>query len=295
MKRRTILIVVAVVLALGAAGLVYWYTGTVKKQAGVADDATRYVLVAREDIPARTSGAVAVQKGMAEAKAVPESLIAPGALTNASALDGKVFTGAVAKGQQIVSGLLGDPEQQSLSYEIQAGMRAVAIPIDRLRGVGGTPRVGDRVDVYATFTRDELCQAGLSVENVLPVVEQGADGELVVAQPVAMTTTNAANDEEGDGTNEGAGGLVSSITKVLLQQVEVLAIDQLEGNSGSGVLSDSGEDAPKNPVVVLMIAPEDVERLVFAQEIGTLWLALVPAEDAEQALTPGRILTNIFR
>lgn len=294
MKRRSILIVLAVVLALGAAGLVYWYTGTVKKQAGVADDATRYVLVAREDIPARTSGALAVQKGMAEAKAVPESLIAPGALTNASALDGKVFTGAVAKGQQIVSGQLGDPQQQSLSYEIQTGMRAVAIPIDRLRGVGGTPRVGDRVDVYATFTRDELAQAGLSVENVLPATEQGKDGELVVAQPVAMTTTKGSDEEESGDTTPGTS-LVSSITKVLLQQVEVLAIDSLQGSSGSGVLTDNGEDAPKNPVVVLMIAPEDVERLVFAQEIGTLWLALVPAEGAEQTLTPGRILTNIFR
>ncbi len=294
MKRRSILIVLAVVLALGAAGLVYWYTGAVKKQASVADDATRYVLVAREDIPARTSGALAVQKGMAEAKAVPESLIAPGALTNASALDGRVFTGAVAKGQQIVSGLLGDPEQQSLSYEIKAGMRAVAIPIDRLRGVGGTPRVGDRVDVYATFTRDELAQAGLSVENVLPAAEQGKDGELVLAEPVAMTTTKTEDEEESGGTTPGTG-LVSSITKVLLQQVEVLAIDALQGNSGAGVLTDNGEDAPKNPVVVLMIAPEDVERLVFSQEIGTLWLALVPAEDAEQALTPGRILTNIFR
>ena len=282
MKRRSIAIILAVILALGAAGLVYWYTGSVKRQT-VSNEATRTVLVAKEDIAARTTGAVAVQKSLTETRDVPESLVAPGALTDASALQDKVFTTAAGKGQQIVAGQLGDPQEQSLSYEIKQGMRAVSIPMDRIRGVGGNPRAGDRVDVYVTFTQDELNQAGLSVEVILPGVTP-AQGTLVATKSVATGVTTSTT-----------AGLKSPVTKLLLQQVAVMAIDPMSDGSASDGLTSTKDEAPSNPVVILMVDPDDVERLVFAQEIGDIWLALVPAEDSDAVKTPGAFLTNVFK
>jgi pilus assembly protein CpaB len=294
-KRRTIAVILAVILALGAAGLVYWYTGSVKKQT-VSQEATQTVLVAKDDIAAHTTGELTVQKSLTETRAVPESLVAPGALTDASALQGKVFISSVAKGQQIVTGQLGDPQEQSLSYEIKSGMRAVSIPMDRLRGVGGNPKAGDRVDVYATFKQDQLDQAGLAIEAILPG-SLPAPGTQVAA-PVAISTTAAQNTTSttaGNNTTSTTGGLKSPVTKLLLQQVTVLAIDPMSDGGASTGLTGTKDETPSKPVIVLMVDPSDVERLVFAQEVGEIWLALVPAQDSAPVKTPGSVLTNVFK
>ena len=154
MARRTIAVLIAVILALAAAGLVWWYASSVREEAEKVEG-TVTVLVAAEDIPARTTGEAVVEKGLVETAEVPERLIAPGALTSEAGLQGRVFTTAVAKGQQIVSAQLGDPEAESLAFRIKKGMRAISVPLDRVRGIGGLLTVGDRLDVIVTFDSED--------------------------------------------------------------------------------------------------------------------------------------------
>ncbi|MCL4554886.1 MAG: SAF domain-containing protein, partial [Actinobacteria bacterium] len=118
MGRRTVAIIAAVVLALGAAGLVWWYSASVRTKVSEGEE-TQTVLIAREDVAARTKGDVMVQKGLVESTPVPKRLVAPGALTDATALQGMVLISAVAKGQQLVSSQIGTPEAQGTVYQVE--------------------------------------------------------------------------------------------------------------------------------------------------------------------------------
>ena len=63
-RRRTIAIIAAVVLALVAAGLVVWYVSSVKRRRPVPIDQDRAGSAA--DIPARTTGEAMVANGLVE-------------------------------------------------------------------------------------------------------------------------------------------------------------------------------------------------------------------------------------
>ena len=82
---------------------------------------------------------------------------------------------------------------------------------------------------------------------------------------------------------------------MMLQQVEVLGVDSLGATPSAPLgLGKADDTVPDEPVVVLMVSPDDAERLVLAEEIGLVWFTLVPGEDTEQAQTTGHGLVNAF-
>lgn len=274
MGRRTVAVVVAAVFALAAAALVWWYVASVRTEVEEGE-VTQTVLVAREDIPARTTGEAIVERGLSERVQMPARLVAPGGLTDEQQLRDLVLTTDVAKGQQLVAGQLGTPEEESLTYQIKTGMRAISVPIDRVRGVAGTITPGDRVDVLATFEYEIVNRASANVRLLLAQAE----------------SDKIQQEKEFD-----PAGSQGDVTRVLLQQIEVLAVDPLVAELGGGGFAGRGDDVglPDDPVVTLMVTPQDAELLIFAQEIGTVWFALVPSEDTESVTTPGRAVINVF-
>ena len=170
MRRRTIAIIVAVVLALAAAGLVVWYVSSLREETTTAEQ-TQTVLVATADIPERTTGEAIIENGLVERQQVAVSSVVPGAITSELSLQGKVLTSAVATGQQLLQSQLGVPEEQSLSFRIKEGMRAITLPVDRNTAVGGAIKEGDRVDVIATFEGEDFQEVLLSLGAVLSPIE----------------------------------------------------------------------------------------------------------------------------
>lgn len=273
MGRRTVAIIAAVILALGAAALVWWYSSSVRTNRSEGE-VTQAVLVAREDISARTTGEAIVQKGLAQTVQVPQRLVAPGALLNESALQGKVLTAAVAKGQQLVSSQLGTPETEGAVYRIKKGMRAISVPIERARGLGGEIQAGDKVDILATFEYEKINRAAASSMLLL----SQAESDRVKAETKFDPATS-----QGD------------VTRVVLQQIEVLSVDPLNATTaGGGGLAGSADTGVDEPVITLMVTPAEAETLVLAQEISKIWFALVPNDDADKVTTPGRAVFNEF-
>jgi pilus assembly protein CpaB len=276
-RRRTIAIIIAVILALAAAGLVVWYVSSLREETTTVEQ-TQTVLVAKEDIPALTTGEAIIQNGLVERQQVAVSSVVPGALIDETSLQGMVVTIPVAKGQQLLQSQLGVPEEQSLSFEIKQGMRAISIPVDRDNGVGGAIKKGDRVDVIATFEAEDFQQVLLPLGAVLPATD--------VQRVLNLTGIDLAQ-------------TTSPVSKMLLQQVEVLAMDPLVGTAtssgGAFGQSEGGAEVPDLPVITVMVTPEDAEKLVFAEQFGKVWFTLVPAEDTTSVTTPGRALPNLFR
>ena len=280
MRRRTIAIIIAVVLALAAAGLVVWYVSSVRQETTTVEQ-TQTVLVATVDIPERTTGEAIIGNNLVERQQVVISSVAPGALTSEASLQGKVLTIPVAKGQQLLQSQLGVPEEQSLSFRIMQGMRAITLPVDRNIAVGGAIKEGDRVDVIATFETEDLQQVLLPLGTVLSPIEAERVSQLT---GLDLTTT------------------FSPVARVIMQQVEVLAMDPLldvaADGGGAGVFSGdggAGQEVPDMPVITLMVTPGDAEKLVFAQEFGSVWFTLVPAEDMTEVDTTGQALPNLLR
>jgi Flp pilus assembly protein CpaB len=291
------------VLALAAAGLVVWYVSSLRDEETVAEP-TQVVLVATADIPARTSGEAIVANNLVERQQVVVSSAAPGALTNEAQLQGQVLKVPVAKGQQILQTQMGPPEEQSLSYRIKNGMRAVSIAVDRRNAVGGAIKEGDRVDVIATFDAEQFDQTQTTAPTSRTEDSTTASTVLgprmmtlgMVLSPAEVTRVQAL-------TGLDLSQTVSNVSVTILQQVEVLGMDILlpvtTKSSSGGVLSGGGksttEEVPDAPVITLMVSPADAEKIVYAQTYGKITFTLVPAEDTAKADTTGRALPNMFR
>jgi pilus assembly protein CpaB len=75
---------------------------------------------------------------------VEESTIGPGTARSTGQVIGLTTSGSVVNGQRILMANLASP---GLSHLVDDGLRAVAIPIDRLNALGGMVRVDDNVDI----------------------------------------------------------------------------------------------------------------------------------------------------
>jgi Flp pilus assembly protein CpaB len=74
----------------------------------------------------------------------------------------------------------------------------------------------------------------------------------------------------------------------------VMAIDPLTATETGGGGLTGGVSSQDEPTVTLIVTPEQAEKLVFAQEMGTVWFALIPSGDTQEVTTPGRAVINIF-
>jgi pilus assembly protein CpaB len=283
-RRRTIAILLAVVLALVAAGLVVWYVSSLKEEKAPVV-ITKPVIVAAANIPARTTGAEMVANGLVKEEQVPEAAVIPGAVTDLSALDGMVISVPVVSGQQLLQTQLAKPETQAMSFRIKQGMRAVTLPIDRENAVGGSIQEGDRVDVIATIRAEDFQSATLNLGAAISPVEAA---RLSALTGVDLTTA------------------FSPMSFTVLQQAEVLAVDTMSISTtpttqeSHGVLSGGATTAAttameEDPVITLMVTPADAQRLVFAKEIGKLWFVLIPTQDTTKVTTEGVVLPNLLR
>ena len=282
MRRRTVAIIVAVVLALVAAGLVVWYVSSLKgEQTPVV--VTRTVVVSTADIPARTTGEAMVANGLAKESQVDSAAVVPGAINSLSALQGMALSVPVATGQQILQTQLAAPETQALSFRVKEGMRAITVPIDRDNAVGGAIKEGDRVDVIASFKADEFQVAQLTLGAALSAAESQRIQALT-----GIDLTKA----------------ISPMSILLLQQVDVLAVDPLMASSTTPTTNSSGvfssgtvttNPVPQSPVITLQLTPADAQKLTFAQQFGSLTFTLIPTNDTTKVSTEGLALPNLLR
>jgi len=138
--RRTTLLI-AIILAVGTGWLTLTYLSALKP----ANNTQRAVLVATQEIPARARiTAEMVSKQMRPAQGVD-----PDAIADPSQAIGALALITIPNGGQITSSKVGTNVAAALPVRLEPGMRAVSIPVDRVKDVAGLVQPGDRVDVIA--------------------------------------------------------------------------------------------------------------------------------------------------
>ncbi len=192
------------------------------------------VLVAKAAIPAKTT----LKPGMIEIKNIPRAYIHPQALVELKAAADKVTIVEITAGEQILGSRLVSTKDtgSGLSYVVPEGLRAISVGVNAVTGVSSLLQTGDEVDVVG-----------------LMEVDNGVAGA-----PAGGT----------------AGGKTStSVAKIIMQKVTILAIDQklervkatAEGKEGA---------PPATTTITLAVKPEDVEKLVLISERGVISLVL---------------------
>jgi pilus assembly protein CpaB len=254
---KTIAIVVSLLLALGATIAIFLYVQGVEERA-FEDAELVEVLVAQGPIEAGTTGEGAAEAGLIGRDSAARANVPPGAVTSVDQIEDLVAIDPILTGEIILRERWGTTAEVSVALDIPEGFEAVAVEVGVPPGVAGYVAAGTQVSLLAT-------------------IESPAD-----EQPSPVVT-----DDDEPAPAEEEPLLVEVRTQYLLQGVEVLAVGQRQ------VQIEEQEGTVASVLMTLAVQPEDVERLVFAVENGSLYFTLLP-EDAEPAETPGRTFGDLF-
>lgn len=256
------------------------------------------VVVAARDIPANT----VLTAEDVQTSQIDKSKVPPGSVSAAGQVVGYAVSGDLIKGQQILSANLTAP---GLTFDLENGKRAVALPVDRINALGGLIRPGDHIDL--------IYSARLHLTRVVP------------SEPLEVTdsTTGYAKDDtltlapppgpSGSATypypgEPGSRFLVKDptdgdpVTKIVIQNVRVVRViagdttvseDQPESSSAQGGTSTptpqtAAEKLPNADLLVLEVDPQQAEVVKFLMDNnGTYQVALRPKDDTGAATTTG--------
>lgn len=93
---------------------------------------------------------------------------------------------------------------------------------------------------------------------------------------------------------DGAKVISPEIAKIILQNIEVLAVDkQLDRENNLNDKASENENRLTNFLVTLSVTTSDTEKLVLAESVGTLKLTLRPLKDADSKDTSGATLKEL--
>jgi len=147
------------------------------------------VLVAKSLIEKGTPGDIVGLKGLFQTTDAPRDQLQDGAITDPSALHGRLATSDVYPGQQLTTGDFSASASGALGAQIAGNQRAIAVPIDTAHGMVGQLRTGDRIDVLAGFNVSSG-GGGFTARPVMKVLTQNV---LVLEAPKRAATGVASN------------------------------------------------------------------------------------------------------
>jgi Flp pilus assembly protein CpaB len=179
-------IAAALLAAALAAAAIFLFINQYKDKVD-GDTVRTRVMVSAKTIEKGTSGDTVAALGLIEATNVPKGDLKPGAITDASALKGKLATREILPGSQLTGTEFATADNDIVT-KLAPDQRALTLPVDRAHGMVGTIKPGDHVDIIGGF----LVDTGVGrprplarnlVQDVLvlkvPNVETGAGGKVL--------------------------------------------------------------------------------------------------------------------
>lgn len=259
MRSKVAILIVALVLGGLAAVLAANYLGDARSTIEAESEPIE-VLIASEDIPRGLSAEELLAEDLITLQEVPRRFVAAGAISSEKALEGRVLADPLSAGEQVTEGRFELPSTAGLAYSIPGEFVGLSIPVDEVQGVSGLVKPGDHVTLYVTF-----------------------------------------DENQNDGT--------PAITRMLVADTKVLAVGAAlraepastndEGSSDGGALATSRDENTEEDLnartMTLAVNAADAERIVFAEEQGNVWCALLPATVTEVPKTAGRTMQTIFK
>lgn len=240
-------IALALLCAVVAAGILLVAIGQYKSSVQTTTQQDS-VLVATGPIQKGTSGEVIATQPLVRSTPILAKSLAPGAITTASALIGRVAAQDILPGQQLTYADFTTSQSLGAETQLAPNQRAVAVTLDAQHGLGGVLQAGDRVDIYGDYA-DPAAPGGHLVRLL--------DADVLVLR---STTSSAA------GGALGGGSASSSGTGPLLLAANSNDVGPITFTSDTNtmwlVLRPANATAPKPYVTTL----QTVENAVYAKQ-----------------------------
>jgi pilus assembly protein CpaB len=148
---RKIVLLFAGILALLAVVLMQLWKSNVAKELGVAGERVQ-ILAAKDDVPAYS----VIDSSQLTVLEYPKTYLPPRYMPKSLKDDvvGQTAMFSIKKGQPILTTDLASTQSEAqLSRVITPGMRALALPVDKVNSFGGLLRPKDHVDILGTFQK----------------------------------------------------------------------------------------------------------------------------------------------
>jgi Flp pilus assembly protein CpaB len=256
MRSRGVVVVLALVLATIATASVFLYSRSVKQDA-IAGGDLRDVVVSKVDIPTNSDLDAFISQGQFELLRVPVDTLVEGAVTDIAQLRGQRTTAFIFAGEQIPISRVESGEIPGGTLGIPKGHQAISVTLDGPRAIAGAVTGGDNVSIYATFQQVKI---SLIQKDFPKALQQGSVGTAAGELPAFDTTV------------------------VLAPEVEVLRVTRETDPTNT----EQTESAAAQGAVTLTLAflPDEAQRFVFAMEMGSVYLSLLPPDEAGTELDP---------
>ncbi len=258
MRTKVVILIVALVIGGLAAVLAARYL-TQARSTIEAESEPIEVLVAQEDIPRGVSAEELLANDLIVLEEVPRRFVASGAISSEKALEGRVLADPLSAGEQVTEGRFELPSTAGLAYSIPGELLALSIPVDEVQGVSGLVKPGDHVALFVTFDADDKTGTPAITKMILKDAK-------ILAVGAALRSVSTTQEEE-----DGEGGALNATRQ------------------------DDSQASLNAQTLTLALTAEDAEQIVFCEENGSVWAALLPATGQEVPETPGRTLQNIFQ
>ena len=259
MRSRVFILGAAIVLGLVAAFAAGRYLDDARRQVEAGTQPVQ-ILVAAKAVAPGVTAEQALKDGSVVKKNVARQYVADEAVSSFATIDGQVSAVDLSVGEQVTQGDFRYSSDAGAAYSVPAGLLAVSVKDDPVVGVSRMLKPGDFVTVVSTFE----VPSGKGVDYRTKIVVPRAR---VLAVDQSLT---AAEEDGSTETASNTGGALAN-----------------PGKSASGSLEVN--------TVTLAITPEQVERVVFADDAGRLRLALISKSDDAPAVTAGVSLQDVLR
>ncbi len=177
MRRQTLVIPIALLLAVMAAAGVVLYTMNVKEEATTGGP-TSTVVVASEDVPAGTELDPLIEEGKLVEQEIPKNYIVPGAVGSLEELQGRTVSQPLVEGEQILANRIDElGTVQGGSLGIPDGFTAYTVELRPEQTVANVLNRGDRVRVFATFSEKSGARASVALLPDVKVLAVSSDGD----------------------------------------------------------------------------------------------------------------------
>ncbi len=206
LDRRTTTLLIAAVLALGTGLLTFNYLTSIGRHQ-LAVVAPRRIVIAARDIPAR----VQITAAMLVTTLRASDAIDPDAIGDLGGAVGKIAAVSVPAGGAITSSKILASANATLGRQVPRGMRAVAIPLDRVKGVGNLVQPGDHVDVIA----------------VVPARSGSMPKAATILRDVAVLAMGTAMETPQGATPAPDSGFQTATLAVTAEQAKMLTLTDL--------------------------------------------------------------------
>ncbi len=272
MRRGRILILLGLILAIGAAAVVFLLLQTATQTEGTTEIPREEVVVAKQPIAEDEPVAERL-----ELREVPSEIVQDGALRSLDGTENLLSKGPIPQGSIVYREMLQTPEEQmresSVSQLVDTGYVAMAFPIDELSSVSYGIQPGDYVDVLMTLPFIDLDQENQIPEPLCPPLCPSASGE-------GMSEAQTAGQRQR---------LVSQLT---VQKIRVLGVGRWNNEPvpTEEAAQNNNQAEAAEPVlpsyITLMLQPQDALVLKLAREYGArIDMAVRAADDGQDFAT----------